>query len=243
MEVAVAAGMDQEYASERMGESIFPIFLVIDTSGSMSGERIKAAGELVPAIQDVCLENPAVADMLRMGVITFNSRATVYMPFGKPEESAVPNLLVTGLTDFGAAFRLLRTEVENAIVSLRADGFRQIVRPTAFFITDGVPTDSAADRDKAFAELTDKSFRYSPNVFMFGVGAADLENLSKYRHRKGIAAVAKDTLDAAEGLRKLIPAITQSIVASVSSVNDTTGNAQTIFDVDDLDDDFVFLDD
>ncbi len=225
-----------------MGESVFPIFLAIDTSGSMGGQRIQAAGDMVPAIQGVCTENTAVADMLRMGVITFNTTATVYLPFGKPTDSPSPPLAASGLTSYGAAFKLLRSEIENAIASLRADGFKQIVRPTVFFITDGDPTDSADDRDAAFAGLTDPSFKYNPNIFVFGVGEAEPEHLSKYVHRKGIAAVAKG--DAAEGLRKLIPAITQSIVASVSSVNDpAAAGGTTIFDPDDLDDDFRFLDD
>lgn len=231
----------EEYASEAAGLSLFPVFLVIDVSASMAGARIQAANEMVPAILDVCLEDPSIGDALRLGVITFNDTASVQVPFGSPTQIATaPVFTATRGTSYSAAFRLLRSEVQSAMVSLRSDGYTQLMRPTVFFITDGEPIDKPLARDEAFSALTDASFIYAPNIFMFGVGEAQANVLEKYTSRKGFAAINKG--EAADGLRKLIPSITNSIVQSLASVGDPSG-PRTIFDPADLDPDWSFLND
>lgn len=224
--------MADEYgASDK--EKIFPAFIVLDTSWSMAeGGRLDAAEEMVPAVLDVVLGDPAVKDKLRLEVVTFSESAQILIPFGRVTDiRTVPPLTAAGGTHYGAVFGLLRTEIENAVNSLRADGYA-VLRPTVFFITDGEPIDDEADRQAAFATLTDDSFKANPNVFVFGVGEATPDDLLPYKHRKGIVAISKGS--AAEGLKGLIPAITQSIVSSATGA--ATGGGVT-FDRDMLDDD------
>lgn len=222
----------QGYADEVGGLTIFPIFLVVDTSGSMGGARIAAANDMVPAILDVCMEDTSVADMLRLGVLSFDTSPRVEMPFGPAKGVVPPVLRASGLTAYGAAFDLARSEVETAIAGLRADGFRSVVRPTIFFVTDGQPTDDVGQRTSAFDALT--ASKYSPNVFAFGVGEAKIETLKQFTNKKGFAAVSKG--EATEGLRKLIPMITQSIVQSVHAGEDGRAAPSLVIDQGDIDD-------
>jgi uncharacterized protein YegL len=226
-----------EYATQDR-EKIFPVFLVLDTSWSMGeGGRLEAAEEMAPALLDVVLGNPSVKDKVRLEVIQFSNDARVLVPFSRPDNvSSVPALSAEGGTAYGEAFSLLRGEIESAVASLRADGYR-ILRPTVFFITDGEPNDGEQDRDNAFDLLQDPDFKASPNIFMFGVGDAPEEVLKRYQARKGIAAKAKG--DAAEALKSLIPAITQSVVASSAGAD----GGGVVFDRNLLDeDDFEIFD-
>ncbi len=203
-----------DYATQDR-EKIFPVFLVIDTSWSMSEYgRLEAAEDMAPGLLDVVLKDPSVKDKVRLEVIQFSNDARVIIPFSKPDDvTSIPALMAEGGTAYGAAFELLRSEIEEAVASLRGDGYR-ILRPTVFFITDGEPNDSEQERDEAFARLQDPDFKASPNVFMFGVGDATEEILKQYKARKGIAAKAKG--DAAEALASLLPAITQTVVSSAA---------------------------
>jgi len=47
-------------AAETAGVKILPVFLVIDTSWSMRGDRLAAAEKLAPELLNVCLEDPTV---------------------------------------------------------------------------------------------------------------------------------------------------------------------------------------
>lgn len=227
------------WADEASGLQIFPVFLIVDTSGSMNGNRIDAANELVPAIRDVCAEDSSVAGMLRLGVLSFDSSARVEVPFGPTSSiDANPVLKASGLTSYGAAFLLARDEVDRALSGLRADGYQSVVRPTIFFITDGEPTDDRVTHSAAFDELRTSS--YSPNVFAFGVDGAKIDTLKQFTNRRGFAAVSKD--DAVEGLRKLIPQITQSIVQSMHNAGESDSGPALIMDRDDFDDDDWLLD-
>lgn len=203
-------------------QDIFPVYLVVDTSGSMTGTKIDAANELVPAIIDAARRYASVADSLRVSLITFDSAARTIIPMSHCDDITVPTLVASGGTSYASAFREVSSVIARDVAQLKADEHR-VLRPSVFVLTDDDPGDSQSERDAAWAELTDKSRREFPNVTMFGIGDhIDTENLSRYVHHKGQAFRTRTGADARNALESIIHLLVMSVVASGNNPDPAT---------------------
>jgi len=224
--------------------TFLPVFLVVDTSWSMGDEQpgsterlIDVANQLVPLIVEKCGQHPTLDQKLRLSLIQFSSAASVAIPLGETDSfrSSIPQLQPQDATDFGAAFELLYTEINDAVPSLRGgrDDYG-VYRPTVFFITDGEDNGDSDRRDRAWAALTDPGFKFRPHFFTFGVAEASSKQLGQYKSGRGLVAVTKDPAKAVEGLSDVLGSLVRSIVSS-SVGADPTGNIEIPADVFDPD--------
>lgn len=222
-----------------VGPKVFPIYAVIDLSASMAGEPIDAAEEILPALIDACRQYASLADVLRFSIIVFSDTAQTVVPMCSYDQAGNPGKFrAMRSTNYGAAFRELRSNIDRDIDNLKLEG-HMVFRPSVFFITDGEPTDDAAQRAAAWNALTDTSWRAHPNVVAFGVGPqVKVETVRRYISHHGQAFVTRDGASAADGLRSIINILVQSVVASV---NDAMGggNGKLILDTGAIDDDLV----
>jgi uncharacterized protein YegL len=205
---------------------VFPAYIVVDTSWSMSGDRIAAANGIVPRLIEACEKNTALADKLYVSIIAFADSARTVIPLSKGATLGnPPQLTASGITNYGAVFKLLRSEIENGVTTLKANNY-DVLRPVVFFITDGEPTDDENDRVDAFVELTDSAFLAHPNIVMFGVGEVEESTLKSYTSHRGSAVIAKDGASAAEALGAMIEVLVMSVVASVGGGEEGSGAFQ-----------------
>lgn len=205
---------------------VFPAYVVVDTSWSMGGDKIAAANGIVPRLIEACEGNTALADKLHVSIISFSDSARTVIPLSKGATLGTPpQLTAGGSTNYGAAFKLLRSEIETGVTTLKASNY-DVLRPVVFFITDGEPTDDENDRAGAFVELTDSEFLAHPNIVMFGVGDATESTLKTYTSHRGSAVIAKDGASAAEALGAMIEVLVMSVVASVSGAAEEQGGFQ-----------------
>ncbi|HEY2223963.1 vWA domain-containing protein [Actinomycetospora sp.] len=212
------------------GTQLLPFYLVLDVSISMRGDKLDQANQIMPRVRDALAENPILADKVRFSVIDFGSDARVRMPMCDPldEQIDLPTMNVRGCTSYASAFWLLRSEIENDIKQLKADGF-SVYRPAVFFLTDGLPTDEPAVWRDAFADLThwDKStqqgFRTYPNVIPCGVGQADPKVLRELIHpaagtKQMQMYLMEEGGDAARAIGAVAEILVSSVVASGQSI-------------------------
>jgi uncharacterized protein YegL len=222
---------------------ILPVYIVVDTSTSMSEGNpplIDIANEIVPAIVEVCEEKPTVRDKLRLSLIEFSSDARVVVPLGSKDDFVpVPILKANGATNFSSAFAMVASEIENGYNSLKASGV-VVYRPVVFLVTDGAPTDSDDERDRAFRTLTNPTNeKLSPHVIIFGVAAAPAAVLKKYVNRKGELYVARAGVEASEALSAVITGLVGSIVASTNKASEGGATDDVFsFNASDIDDAF-----
>jgi len=208
------------------GIQILPFYLVADASYSMSQDgKIDTLNSLLPQLRDELVRNPVVGDMVRFGLIDFSDDATVVLPLTDIRSIEVLPLLETrGGTSFGAAFTMLKQQIEADYAQLNADGFT-IKRTTVVFLSDGAPTDDEAEWRPAYEALTafdsdtKTGFRLFPNLIPIGIGDAQRDVLSVLRHRKeGNAAMPalfmQDGGNPAKAIAEMIPLLIRSIVNS-----------------------------
>src|SRR5262245_13681909 len=127
-----------------------PVYLLLDCSGSMTGEPIEAVRQGVKALLSDLRGDPMALENAFLSVITFASSAQQVCPLTDLANSPQPARTAGGTTPLGDALKLLETcldnEVKKATPTQKGD-----YKPLIFLMTDGQPTDSweaAADRIK-----------------------------------------------------------------------------------------------
>lgn len=128
-----------------------PVYLVLDCSGSMTGEPIEAVRQGMKTLLGELKSDPQALETVWMSVITFDSTAHQVMPLTELVMVQEPTFEARGTTALGAALTMLlqniQTEVRKTTATQKGDW-----KPLIFLMSDGIPTDDwegAADAIKA----------------------------------------------------------------------------------------------
>jgi uncharacterized protein YegL len=207
--------------------AVFPFYLCLDVSASMTGAPIDSVNEQLPLLRASIGEDPAIAEVIRFGVVTFSDVAHTVLPLCDLSlVEAVPELATQGRTSYAAAFDHLHQVIESDYLKSRAGGDRWY-RPAVIFISDGRPTDDGERWRAAHHRLTDPGWKRRPNILAFGFGDADPDVLAQVSERKpNRAFIAEEGAQPAKVVPELMAGLIQSIVSSSASVY--TGEAQLV---------------
>lgn len=203
------------------GLQVIPFYFVCDVSASMAGDRIDAVNDLLPTIKSALQLNTFARDLLRVGLVSFSDDVQVDLPITDLTLVEVLPLLETrGGTMFSGVLRSMRAQIQSDYALLKGDGF-QVKRPIVVLLTDGVPTEDRSSWERAFAELTDPSFKQFPNIIPVGIGESDRDVVKQLRWRKDGRAPApalfpKDGVDVGAALSELVQSLAQSVVNSAA---------------------------
>jgi uncharacterized protein YegL len=117
-----------------------PIYLLIDTSGSMDGAPINAVNQGLQVFQAALRSDPRALETAYLSLLTFDSSAKQLVPLTDVGSFTAPPLRASGTT-------ALREVVSNS-----TEGHKGDWKPMIFVFTDGQPTDAweaAADSLKS----------------------------------------------------------------------------------------------
>jgi uncharacterized protein YegL len=204
--------------------SVFPFYICLDVSASMSGSPIDSVNQQLPRLRASVGEDPAIAEVIRLGIVTFSDVARSILPLCDLSlVEALPEVAAQGRTSYAAAFDHLRQVIEDDYLKSRAGGDRWY-RPAVIFISDGRPTDDPERWRSAHRHLTDPEWKRHPNILAFGFGDADPATLSVVTESKpNRAFIAAEGSEPSKVVPELISGLIQSIVSSSASVY--TGSA------------------
>jgi uncharacterized protein YegL len=207
--------------------AVFPFYLCLDVSASMAGAPIDSVNRQLPLLRASIGEDPAIAEVIRFGVVTFSDVAHTVLPLCDLSlVEAVPEVTVQGRTSYAAAFDHLRQVIEHDYHASRAGGDRWY-RPAVIFISDGRPTDDSERWRSAHQRLTDPGWKRRPNILAFGFGDADPAVLATVSESKpNRAFIAVEGAEPNQVVPELMAGLIQSIVSSSASVY--TGEAQLV---------------
>lgn len=118
-----------------------PVYLVLDISGSMSGEPIEAVKNGVQVLVSTLRQDPYALETAFLSVITFDSSARQVVPLTELSMFQMPDIQATGTTALGEALSLLANKVNTEIAKTTAE-VKGDWKPLVFLMTDGEPTDN-----------------------------------------------------------------------------------------------------
>lgn len=204
-------------SNEPIARKSLTLFYLIDTSGSMSGDKIgqvnTVMGEVIPEIRDTGGSDSEI----KMAVMTFDDDVAWMYDEPKPVEDIDWSSLETGvLTCMGAAFEELNSKLSrNGFMNSASVSFA----PVIFLMSDGWPND---DYKEALKKLRmNKWFRYALKIAVAIGYDADKGVLAEFT---GNPETVVD-VNNGKALRRLIKeiTITSSQIGSKSSSLDADG--------------------
>lgn len=129
-----------------------PVYLVLDTSGSMHGEAIEAVKNGVQTLLTTLRQDPYALETAYISVITFDSSAKQIIPLTDLLNFKTPELKAVGTTSLGQALELTAKCIEQEIVKTTYET-KGDWRPLVFIMTDGMPTDNWQQGLKDFEKV------------------------------------------------------------------------------------------
>lgn len=119
-----------------------PVYLLIDTSGSMKGEPIESVKVGLEAMIASLRQDPFALESVNISIITFDSSVNQLLPLTELENLQLPEIVTpdSGPTHFGAALELLCKVVDKE-VQLSTPDRKGDWMPLLFIMTDGKPSD------------------------------------------------------------------------------------------------------
>lgn len=192
-----------------------PVYLVLDTSGSMSGEPIEAVKNGVQVMISSLRQNPQAIETAFISVITFDSTAQQIIPLTDLASFQMVDIKATGVTALGDALKLVANKIDTEVAKTTTEQ-KGDWKPLVFIMTDGIPTDDW--------QIGLNEFKKRKTAFTVACAAgsgADTSILKQITDN----VVSLDTADSAS-ISKFFLWVTASIGVSSTRVEDTGKEVQ-----------------
>ena len=187
-----------------------PVVLLLDTSGSMSGEPIDMLNKAVEAMIAEFKKAETMETFIKLSIITFGSENGIdlHTPLTEVSKINFQPLNVFGATPMGVAFKMAKAMIEDKEVFKGRD-----YRPAIVLLSDGAPTD---DWEQPLNNSVSNGRSGKCDRMAVAIGSADESVLKKF------ISGCENPLFYAEDASKIIEAfkkITMSVTKRTKSVN------------------------
>ncbi len=183
-----------------------PCVLLLDVSGSMSGQRIAELNQGLITLKDTLSADSLASKRAEIAIVTFGGTVEVVQDFVTADRFHPPQLAASGRTPMGQAIVTGLEMLASRKNTYKANGIAYY-RPWAFLITDGGPDDGW----QAAAEMVkqgeaSKSFAF----FTVGVEGSDFDVLAKISTRAPVKLKGLNFRDLFLWLSQSMQSVSQS---------------------------------
>ena len=135
-----------------------PVYLLIDTSGSMTGEPIESVKVGLEAMLSSLRGDPFALESANISIITYDREVKVILPLTPLEDIQLPKITCpeSGPTNMGAALKTLCKQIDSE-VHLSTTTQKGDWMPLLFLMTDGKPSD-IMEYNEAIPEVKKRKF-------------------------------------------------------------------------------------
>lgn len=192
-----------------------PVYLLLDTSGSMSGDPIVAVNQGVNLLYNELMDQAEAYELVWISVITFDSSARQLMPLTEIGKFTPPSLSAGGGTAMGEAFKVLSNALETEIKARSAD-VKGDYKPLVFLLTDGEPTD---DYKEGLRILKSRISRKPANIIALGCG----NHVNESTLKEITESAFKLSALSSDGIKEFFKWVSQSVRTASKSVGGSGG--------------------
>lgn len=204
------------------------LFFLIDTSGSMSGNKIGAVNDAIvnvlPMLEDISSSNPDAE--IKVAALEFsNGTKWLYNEPKSVEDFKWIDVQAGGLTSLGEACLELNSKLSRSGYMKSASGS---YAPAIILLSDGGPTDNF---DGGLQTLQGNNwFKNSIRIAIAIGDDADLNVLSRFTGNSE-AVIKVQNIDALKQIIRIVAVTSSQIGSKSSSAGDTSKQDQVIKDV------------
>lgn len=206
-----------------------PVYLLLDTSGSMYGEPIAAVKNGLETLVLTLQQDPYALETAHLGIITFATDAIQQNGLTEITAFRLPKLEARGQTSLGAALELLASRMDAEVAKTTPEQ-KGDWKPLVFIMSDGAPTD---DITKGIAELKKRS----PGMVVACAAGADADTATLKRITDNV--VRLDNLDK-DSIQAFFKWVSPSVSAGSAKV-DSGRDVQAIGELPPPPDEIIFV--
>ena len=115
-----------------------PVVLLLDVSGSMSGEKIDNLNKAVRDMLDAFAQEEKMETEILVSVITFGDQVELYVPYTRASQVHWQGLQASGMTPMGTALEMAKAMIEDKETTPS-----RAYRPTIVLVSDARPNVTA----------------------------------------------------------------------------------------------------
>ncbi|MDR3707189.1 MAG: VWA domain-containing protein [Capsulimonadaceae bacterium] len=160
-----------------------PIFLLLDTSGSMTGAPIQAVNEGLRTLQRALQEDPHALETAHISIITFGGHVEQVCSMVPADTFEPRELVASGTTPMGEALLKLNMCLDTEVRLRSTDQAKADWKPLVFLFSDGEPTDGQNWRE-GISALKNRADRKMSNFIAIGAGPS--ANLAMLKELGGV---------------------------------------------------------
>jgi uncharacterized protein YegL len=164
---------DIEFAENQEPRS--PVLILVDTSSSMSGEKIEEINQGLVTFQKEVSGNATASKRVEVAIATFGGTVNLCQDFVTIDDFRPFALSTSGDTPMGQGIEYSLSLIEQRKQTYRNHGI-QFYRPWLFLIADGEPTDSC---DSAAQKIHQAIREKKLTFYAVGVGQSNMDTLKQ----------------------------------------------------------------
>ena len=119
-----------------------PVYLLIDSSGSMHGEPINAVNVGISSMLSALRQDPYALESVHLSLVTFDVEIKELLPLTPLDQTQINEIELprSGATHLGAGLNFIVNKVQQNVIKSSGD-IKGDFRPMLFIMTDGSPSD------------------------------------------------------------------------------------------------------
>ncbi len=119
-----------------------PVYLLIDSSGSMHGEPINAVNVGISSMLSALRQDPYALESVHLSLVTFDVEIKELLPLTPLDKAQINEIELprSGATHLGAGLDFIVNKVQQNVIKSSGD-IKGDFRPMLFIMTDGSPSD------------------------------------------------------------------------------------------------------